>query len=900
MLIAKQGQLPLTPKVLTGGGGFHYWLKFPAGTKCCKVAEGIDLKADGGYVIVPPSRILIPEHQGRAYAWADGCKPWEGVAIAEAPALLLSVKPKATAKASAQAIESPWAIQEACPDLLTHQGSPKGERRKTLCQLVGVHLARGDSEASIMALAKAWAERCTPGFEEWQKHTDGLMAKEEAKGLRMTTLSILPSPEPANYLTNSASADGDRSLLVSSQPLADGEAQAELIPSLPVAESEAGQGEACEVLSAETPSAQAAFPTLSREAYQGLFGEMLQAISPQTEADPAGVLLGWLCCFGSIVGRGAWVHACDEHHPALYVGIVGPTSARKGVGYGVAKWPFAKVEPEWEKKAVSNGIGSGQGMIERLKDEQVTMNKTTGEAKIIPAAEEKRCLFRLDELSICFKQQRQDGSILGDLLMTAWSGERLTLPNRADNALSASDYAISLIGDTQPGTLAKLLACNKATEEVSGWMNRFLWAVVRRQRNIPRPPKLDYLYFPFLDRLQSALAMAKSAGEVAFSDEAEALWVSVYDELSVSADSVPHTNRAEGYVTRLSLLYALADSSKVIRLAHLQAALSVWEYCRASAKLIFGGQQTAEPEPLWLQVLNAITKAPGINRSELLRAFRSVSADELDGLLASLEAKGLAYKRMVQHEGGGRPAERWYPGRKPDGDGNGDGNDNTSPPLSDSPWVVQAVAETLGRKEITPALVDDGESVGKERKEGNNSADTLSYFLPQSREGNNSALPDAQGVVNSFLPALSAQSGEAGVNSFLPMPGAEPDGEGSYFLPSGAEQEASVTGNPVTASVIALPITESVEGEEVWSVVIQKEERGTNMTMAEFAAECLRQLGPWNKPSPLGRNRPSWRSQEDQWRWYKKVKDAEAKRRERELEADELPEEDAQALLQSL
>ena len=39
------------------------------------------------------------------------------------------------------------------------------------------------------------------------------------------------------------------------------------------------------------------------------------------------------------------------------------------------------------------------------------------------------------------------------------------------------------------------------------------------------------------------------------------------------------TSRAEAQVVRLSCLYALLDSSKVIRRQHMTAALAVWRYC---------------------------------------------------------------------------------------------------------------------------------------------------------------------------------------------------------------------------------------------------------------------------------------------------------------------------------
>src|SRR5579885_961111 len=195
-LIAEYGPLPPTPTVRTGRGGFHYWFRFPPGTGCGKPYPGIDRKAIGGYVIVPPSRIDIPEHEGRAYAWEDGCKPWEGVPYAEAPAWSVGVAPLAAPHGGNGAADAddPWIVRASNPDLLTHPGSSHGERRETFCQLAGIHLARGDSEASVRAMAEAWAMRCTPTFDgkpnpddHWEKHLAGLLAKEAAKAMKMTT-----------------------------------------------------------------------------------------------------------------------------------------------------------------------------------------------------------------------------------------------------------------------------------------------------------------------------------------------------------------------------------------------------------------------------------------------------------------------------------------------------------------------------------------------------------------------------------------------------------------------------------------------------------------------------------------------------------------------------------------
>jgi hypothetical protein len=42
-------------RVRTGGGGLHVYLKYSGGPIPAKLAAGIDLKGEGGYVVAPPS-----------------------------------------------------------------------------------------------------------------------------------------------------------------------------------------------------------------------------------------------------------------------------------------------------------------------------------------------------------------------------------------------------------------------------------------------------------------------------------------------------------------------------------------------------------------------------------------------------------------------------------------------------------------------------------------------------------------------------------------------------------------------------------------------------------------------------------------------------------------------------
>ncbi len=67
-LVAKFGPLPPTRSAITGTGGRHIYFKHPGFTvqnSASKIADGLDIRGDGGYVILPPS----VRADGTFYEW---------------------------------------------------------------------------------------------------------------------------------------------------------------------------------------------------------------------------------------------------------------------------------------------------------------------------------------------------------------------------------------------------------------------------------------------------------------------------------------------------------------------------------------------------------------------------------------------------------------------------------------------------------------------------------------------------------------------------------------------------------------------------------------------------------------------------------------------------------------
>ncbi|MDP8237679.1 MAG: bifunctional DNA primase/polymerase [Candidatus Hatepunaea meridiana] len=85
---------PATVEVLTGGGGRHLYFIYPdhvdlkSGTNV--LGPGVDIRADGGYVLAPPSL----HASGRRYEWEASGDPIEGVPVALAPVWLLNGQAK--------------------------------------------------------------------------------------------------------------------------------------------------------------------------------------------------------------------------------------------------------------------------------------------------------------------------------------------------------------------------------------------------------------------------------------------------------------------------------------------------------------------------------------------------------------------------------------------------------------------------------------------------------------------------------------------------------------------------------------------------------------------------------------------------------------------------------------
>ena len=221
----------------------------------------------------------------------------------------------------------------------------------------------------------------------------------------------------------------------------------------------------------------------------------------------------------------------------------------------------------------------------------------------------------------------------------------------------ATNAHVSILAGCTPEELQRLVT---ATEIANGFLNRFLIVAVARERlrenpaPLPEPVSEEHAQV-FADALTFA---RKQGGWVKRDPTAAETWKLAYaTELAIDRPGLAGAalGRAEAHTLRLSLLYALLDRSALIRDEHVHAALSLWRYCEASMRMLFG--QTLG-HPVADAIVAALERhAPKpISRTQLRDLFaRKRSLVEIEQALAQLEAHGRI--QVERRETGGRPVE---------------------------------------------------------------------------------------------------------------------------------------------------------------------------------------------------------------------------------------------------
>lgn len=328
-----------------------------------------------------------------------------------------------------------------------------------------------------------------------------------------------------------------------------------------------------DVADPEPTTLELVWPTLRSEARYGLAGEFLDLVGPETEADPAALLVTFLAAFGALVGRGPHALADGAEHPArIWPLVVGDTAkSRKGTSWQQVHRFLLAADKRFALDRVQAGFGSGEALVDAVAGD--------GDHRLLVVEPEYGRV-----LSVC----KREGSTLPALLRQAWDGSRLQVRSRAGTAVADGAH-VSVIGHI---TKAELLARLAESDALGGSLNRFVVVGARRSKLLPSGGNLDDAEIADFGRNVAFVAtQARAAGILVRAPEAEEYWTGLYEGLAGDAPSGllgAVIARDSAQVLRLSVTFALLDRSRYIQVPHIVAAQATWDYSRASAAGIFG------------------------------------------------------------------------------------------------------------------------------------------------------------------------------------------------------------------------------------------------------------------------------------------------------------------------
>lgn len=151
-IIKKKG---ISPTVQSHTGkGVHHYFKHPGTHIANKINAtfGFDIKADGGYVLAPPS--LHPS--GKTYSWADWLDPWEAE-IEKMPEWLLDYI--SSNGRSAPCKTSGWQNEVL-------KGVSSGSRNQTAASLAGRYISKGLTDEEVIEILLGWNKKNDPPLQD--------------------------------------------------------------------------------------------------------------------------------------------------------------------------------------------------------------------------------------------------------------------------------------------------------------------------------------------------------------------------------------------------------------------------------------------------------------------------------------------------------------------------------------------------------------------------------------------------------------------------------------------------------------------------------------------------------------------------------------------------------------
>ena len=381
---------------------------------------------------------------------------------------------------------------------------------------------------------------------------------------------------------------------------------------------------------------------MGTDAFQGVAGDFVRLVKPQTEADPVALLGNFLVAAGLLFSRNAFVVADGKrHHAVEYLLMAGDSGVgRKGTATNRVV-PLMDEVAMFYQIRVLGGLSTGEGLVRAL----IPKGPEDGDSV-------RWFLAVIQEFASLLSVMKREGNTMSAILREAYDGGKLRVLTRKD-PLSVDHVNLGVIAHI---TNEELLNNLTDTDRVNGFANRFLTICVKRWQLLPEGGD-DVNLDSVVEKLKDAVEKSKGRGRIGRDADAKALWKKHYPLLTRKREGLRGAllSRAETHVLRLSLIYALLDGADAIRVEHLKAALAFWTYVENSVGHIY---KNASGDTAADKILAAMADGP-LTKTEIRRIFGdNKPTDWIDAKIQSLISRGLIIKTIKETGSGVRDAWR--------------------------------------------------------------------------------------------------------------------------------------------------------------------------------------------------------------------------------------------------
>ncbi len=602
----RHGSLPTTVESLTGRGGRHILFAHPGNGQVIrnsegKLAPGLDIRGDGGYIVAPPSR----HASGRQYAWEISSEP-DDVPLAPLPTWLLGLVTKS--------IDMQGRSTEPFDTAKALMGVPEGQRDDTLFGLAGKLRHADVPQDFAEQLVLEAAAKCTPPFPE-----------AAARAKVRNAYARYESGVGADYLkaANAKAVHGSDSWPVLNENALYGLAGDVVRLFKPHTEADPLALLASFLAEVGTMLGRGPHLILDGSYHPLLFWPVLVGRSSKSRKGSAGNRIRTICA----MANPNWTRGECK----------GTLSSGEGLAYAVR-------DPQYREEPVKE------------------RGQPTGETMRIcvdSGVEDKRLFLVQAEFGSVLRVMGRDGNSLSGVIRDAWDALDLA-PMTKSNRVRATAPHIGIVGHV---TKEELLRNLTNTEASNGFGNRFPWLLVQRSQELPFSSSPDDRAVAELAcKIGKSIQCGQAISTIEMTDHAKEGWKAIYHDLSADRPGLAGglLGRAEAHVMRLAGLYAILDERKSIDLVHLKAASALWEYAEASTFMIFGD---ATGDPIADTIIRAIRTSGELDDSQVSALFgRNLSAARLERAKATVLSTGTVH--CVALETGGRPRMAWRPGTK--------------------------------------------------------------------------------------------------------------------------------------------------------------------------------------------------------------------------------------------